>query len=399
MTLTSVRGRYYLYSLTETQGLIVSIWVVLLRARGLSYTAIGALGALYWAVLVFAEVPTGYVGDRVGRRASLFVSGLMTAAGIGALGIVHTVTLFAIALAMWAVGTALRSGCADAWLYDVLTVHDATTEYTRIRGQGQGVKFIASATTALLGSFLYVQSHTLPFLLTAGLLCVNALVVLTLPAACSVVKRNGGAVASESPMKTSTRTGLTALTSPPLRGFVFYTVMLFGLVEVARTFVQPIVVGERVGLPVVVLGGLYAGFNIAGAAASAATDRIERTLGIRRWFLVVPPVLAVSFCSLPLVPMLAVPSFVGMQAVWRVSQTLQISVVNEHVESPRRATLLSAVSMIGGIAAIVFRAVGGMLADRVGPLVMLAILAAAFLIIVIPFLLVTPIIGSATATR
>ena len=344
---------------------------------------------------MFAEVPTGYVGDRVGRRASLFVSGLGTAAGIGALGIVDTVMLFAIALTMWAVGTALRSGCVDAWLYDVLTVHNATTEYTRIRGQGQGMKFMASATTALLGGFLYVQSHAAPFLLTAGLLTVNAFLVLTLPVARPAIERNDEATLSETP----TRTGLAVLTSPTLRGFVFYTVMLFGLVEVARTFVQPIVEGERVGLPVVVLGGLYAGFNIVGAAASAATDWIERTMGIRWWFLVVPPVLAVSFCFLPLVPVLAVPSFVGMQAVWRVSQTLQISVVNKHVESPRRATLLSAVSMIGGIAAIVFRAVRGVLADRIGPLAMLAVLAAAFLIIVIPLLLVTPIIGSATAIR
>ncbi len=59
MQLQEVRWRYYLYSLTETQGLIAPVWVLVLQARGLSYTDIGFLGALYWAVLVLAEIPTG----------------------------------------------------------------------------------------------------------------------------------------------------------------------------------------------------------------------------------------------------------------------------------------------------------------------------------------------------
>nr|WP_228370972.1 MULTISPECIES: MFS transporter [unclassified Natrinema] len=94
----SLRRRYYLYSLTETQGLIAPVWVLLLQARGLSYTDIGFLGAVYWAVLVLAEIPTGYIGDRLGRRQSLLMAAVVTAVGIGGLAFAQTLGLSRLGL-------------------------------------------------------------------------------------------------------------------------------------------------------------------------------------------------------------------------------------------------------------------------------------------------------------
>jgi MFS family permease len=177
---------------------------------------------------------------------------------------------------------------------------------------------------------------------------------------------------------------------PGVRGFVAYTVLLFGLVEVARTFIQPIVVGEQVGLPVAAVGGLYASFNLVAAGASATTGRIEATFGRRRWFLVAPFLLAGSFVLLPVAPVLAIPSFVGMEVVWQVSKTFQSGVVNERSPDRRRATILSVVSMAGGVAAIGFRAIGGVLADLRGPLLMLAALALLFAVGAGALLTITP---------
>lgn len=375
MQMRGLRWRYYLYSLTETQGLIAPVWVLLLQARGLSYTDIGLLGALYWAVLVSVEIPTGYVGDRLGRRRSLFISALVTAAGVGGLALAHTLVPFAIALATWAVGITFRSGTADAWLYSALSKGGKAGTYTTIRGRGRAVKLAATAVTAVIGGFLYSRLLVAPFLLTAGLLGINAVVVLSFP----TVTDNQERAQSGSLRLSTTRRELTHVFSQPgVRSFVGYTVLLFGLVEVARTFVQPIVVGDQVGLPVIAVGILYASFNTVAAGASAVTGEIERALGLRRWFLIAPFLLAGSFILLPVTPAFAVPAFIGMEAIWQVSQTFQSSVVNKRTQDRRRATILSVVSMAGGVVAIAFRAIGGVLADLFDPLVMLALLAIGF---------------------
>jgi MFS family permease len=79
-----------------------------------------------------------------------------------------------------------------------------------------------------------------------------------------------------------------------------------------------------------------------------------------------------------------------MEAIWQVSKTFQSSVVNERSPDRRRATILSVVSMAGGVAAISFRAIGGVLADLRGPLLMLAVLALVFAVGAGVLLTVTP---------
>lgn len=382
-----IRWRYYWYSLTETQGLIAPVWVLLLQARGLSYTDIGFLGALYWAALVLAEIPTGYIGDRLGRRQSLLMAAVVTAVGIGGLAFAQTLVPLAFGLATWAVGITFRSGTADAWLYDALEQFGASDTYTHVRGRGQALKLAATAVTAIIGSVLYSRLIIAPFVLTAGLLAVNAVIVFSLPA----VSDDSSQSQSESWRLSTTRRDLKHLLDQPgVRSFVGYTILLFGLVEVAKTFIQPIVVGNQVGLPVAAVGGLYASFNIVAAGASATTGRIERTIGRRGWFLVAPFLLAGSFILLPVVPALAVPSFIGMEAIWKVSQTFQYSVVNERTPDRRRATILSVVSLGGGVSAITFRAIGGVVADMSGPLLMLAMLALVFILGAGVLLAVTP---------
>jgi predicted MFS family arabinose efflux permease len=241
---------------------------------------------------------------------------------------------------------------------------------------------------------LYSRLVIAPFFLTAGLLGINAAIVLSFP---TVTDSENNQSRSELKRLTTLRRELERVfRQPSVRSFVVYTVLLFGLVEVARTFIQPIVIGDQMGLSVVAVGGLYASFNIVAAGASAVTGGIERVVGIRRWFLISPFLLAGSFVLLPVVPAVAVLSFIGMEAIWQVSRTFQSGVINDRTGDHRRATVLSVVSMMGGIAAIASRAVGGVLADKYGPLVMLALLGLVFIVFSGGLLGTTPLLNFET---
>src|SRR5215213_1747178 len=85
--------RFYLYRFFIEFQLWFSIWVVYLQEkRGLSLTQITAVDSVFWLVIVFAEMPTGAVADRWGRKMSLL---------LGALGFAASVFLFGLATSFW----------------------------------------------------------------------------------------------------------------------------------------------------------------------------------------------------------------------------------------------------------------------------------------------------------
>ena len=57
----------------------VPIWVVFLQGKGVALTQIGVLEGFAWLLTALAEVPTGAVADRWGRKASIAMGGLLYA--------------------------------------------------------------------------------------------------------------------------------------------------------------------------------------------------------------------------------------------------------------------------------------------------------------------------------
>lgn len=68
--------KYYLYKSTKSVEFYRPIMYLFFLAQGLSFTQIAILEALYNLTTVLGEIPTGYVGDRLGRRNSSHRRGL-----------------------------------------------------------------------------------------------------------------------------------------------------------------------------------------------------------------------------------------------------------------------------------------------------------------------------------
>jgi len=65
--------KYYLYKATKAVEFYRPVMYLYFLSQGLSFTQIALLEAAYNVTTVLGEVPTGYVGDRIGRRDSLLV--------------------------------------------------------------------------------------------------------------------------------------------------------------------------------------------------------------------------------------------------------------------------------------------------------------------------------------
>src|SRR5688572_26215708 len=100
-----------------------------MAARGLEFDEIMVLSALYSAVVIFVEIPTGAMADRMGRRVTMMAGALaMVAACLVSFG-AHSFAAFALAEALAAISISLCSGADSAYLFDLLAADGRAEEY------------------------------------------------------------------------------------------------------------------------------------------------------------------------------------------------------------------------------------------------------------------------------
>ncbi|PSP76142.1 MFS transporter [Halobacteriales archaeon QS_1_68_20] len=382
-TSTVVR-RFYLYRATTSVGFVTPVYTLFLLFKDLTYTQIGVLGALSAVLVLVGEVPTGYVGDRVGRRDSMLLASLLSSTSLAGFVFVETFAGFVVVYVPWALGLAFASGSNDAWLYDALSERLAEEKFTRIRGRAGAVQRWTSVVTMIAGSVLFVFDPVVPFVAAAVLNATGAVVLLSLP-------RNRQSLEGDTLAVREAMGVLRAdLTAPPLRAFVAYVALSFGLISVANVYVQPITVGVLDGrlstLPVVgevpvaaTLGLMYAGFTAVAAVASYYAGAVEDLLGLRGAALALPFGTAAALVVPLVVPAFAIPAFFVMRASGTVFRPIANRYVNDHTGSAGRATVLSAASMVYALVRTPLKVGAGLLADATGEIPAVATLALGFL--------------------
>ncbi|ELZ25031.1 Major Facilitator Superfamily transporter [Halosimplex carlsbadense 2-9-1] len=380
--------RYYLFQALAAVGFVSPIFALFVL-RDLTYPQYGTLSAVYSLVLVAGEIPTGYVGDRVGRRDTLVASKVTMAASLLGFLAVDSFASYLAVYVLWAVGIALSSGTGGAWLYEVLESTVGEEQFTTVRGRGQSIARWSSAVTTLLGAVLYGVDPSAPFLAAGGLMLVSAAVIATLP---RTEQFEAGETAGPS-VREAVPLLRDRIARPPLRSFVAFAALLFGVVGAGNQYVQPIavavaegadlaalpVVGAvaavgRASLPVDIpvtaatgLGPLYASFALVAGAVSYYAGPIEARFGLSRVLGAAAVVLVVG-TLLPLaVPLAAFATFYLLRAVHYLLRPMVENHVNGHVDDVGRATVLSAVSMVFGLARTPFVVLAGVAAGARGP--------------------------------
>ncbi len=375
---------YYLYRATLSEGFIYPVVTLFLLARDLTVAEVGLVNGVFFGAVVLAEIPTGYVGDRIGRRDSLVVSTLVITAAILGFTVAESLAGFVAVYAVWGVGLTLRSGSGSAWLYDTLDERLDTDEFARISGRGTAAFLVASGAMAVAGSYVYQFDRELPFFATAAVTASGALVLLTVPETDAYAEGETPTLTLADVRETVTE----RFAAPPLRAFIPFTAVLLAVPEFVDLYVQPISVA--VGVPEARLGYLYAAFMLVTGVASYFVDRVRAAVGICGWFRVAPPLLGLGLAATGLLPVLAIPAFVLLRAVKNVSYAFRGQYLNDHLPSLGRATVLSTASMVYGLAFLLARVAGGALADAVGARESVAVVGLTLAVVASGWWLVAP---------
>ena len=374
-TSSSVR-KYYAYKATKAVEFYRPIMYLFLLAQDLSFTQIAILEATYNVTTVVGEVPTGYVGDRVGRRNSLLVGTMVIAGTLVGIGLAESFPAFVVLYAVWSMGYNFRSGSEDAWLYDTVTEDVDEAAFAAVRGRGESVSLAVGAAAAVVGGYLGSVDLSYPWFVAAAVTTIGAVVLLTMDDPETYEDADTDALG----MGRLLEVVREAFAQRDVRALVVYYYVLYAAVTyLVFVFLQPVFETVVVDLGVALarveslLGWFYAAYSLVGAGLSYYTGVIRDVVGMRTWFVVLPFVVGGALVGMAVVPVLALPTFLVARGLADVTRSFAAQYVNDRVDTVGRATVLSAMAMVSGLTVVPFQLGSGVISDVVSPLVALAV--------------------------
>ena len=372
---TSV-AKYYLYKSTKAVEFYRPLMYLFFLAQGLNFTQIALLEVIYNLTTLLGEIPTGYIGDRVGRRNSLLTGTALISLTLLGIGLSNSFWALAVLYVCWSMGYNFRSGSEDAWLYDTLTDDLSEDEFAHVRGRGESIALAIGAGAAIIGGYLGSIDLSYPWFVAAAVTAIGVFVLLTIDESEAYERTDTTELSFRRTLSIIQQT----IARRNIRAFVLYYYVLYAAVTyLVFVFLQPIF--ETVVLEFGVsqsrvrslLGWFYAAYSLFGAGLSYYTGAIRTRLGLRTWFLWLPFVVGGALVGMYFVPVLALPTFLLIRGLSDVTQSFASQYINDRTETAGRATVLSAMAMISGLAVVPFQLGSGIISDIVSPLFALAV--------------------------
>jgi len=310
------------------------LYVLLFADLGLSEARISALFAIWTAVAVVAEVPSGALADRFGRRRALVSAGLLQAAGYALWTAAPGFGGFAAGFVLWGVGGSLVSGAQEALLHDGLAAAGAQDRYARVQGWVTAAALVAELPAALAATVLFgLGGYPLVGWVSVGVCLAAAGLASRLPEPPRDEDED-----EEQSWAATLRAGLAeAAAVPAVRRAVVAAGVLSGLDAVEEYL--PLLAGG-LGVPTRLVPLATLGIGLVAAGGAALAGRAAR-LGPRA----LAALLAAAVLALLAAGALAAPAGLVALAVfyglYRMVDVVVDARLQERIEGPARATVTS----------------------------------------------------------
>ena len=312
--------------------------------HGIDDVGYGIVIAVYYATMVAAEVPTGMLADRFGRRPMLIAGPLLLAVGFATVLAWPSFSGFCVGEALLGLGHAVLSGPPAALLFESLEARGRAHEYHRNEAVVNTLRLLGTAGSFLLGGLLVAAFDIPAAILATTALCIGAAI-----AGASVAEspaRGGDPAARRALLATACR----EFHAPQVRWIGAYYVVLFCLLRFPFHTYQPFLARAGADDPLFV-GGLFFALNVVAAPFSRMTPWLVARAGHRALFWSMPVVIAVSLVAMAgNAGAFGIALFFVHQIPFGTHWAIVHDWINHRIGGASRATVLSAMSFAGRIA-------------------------------------------------
>ncbi|MFX1236478.1 MAG: MFS transporter, partial [Promethearchaeota archaeon] len=321
----------------------------------LTFVEIMYLQAYFWIMILLFEIPCGAISDYLGRKYSLFLAGITTAAGAAIYSITPHIGMFILAETLWAFGEALFSGTNTAIIHDTLKMEGREKELDKIVARSISFLLIGIGIAAPIGSLLtliipiqfVMMLMSIPFVM-------GGCVALTLKEPKHDLENN---VKRSESYISIIKSGMKELKQKKqLRILAFDQMIGEGLIFTVFWTFQPYL--EEFGFLLAYFGFVSTLMIISQLLFVNLVPKLNDKISNKKRFLFVFTMIpGIGFFLLAVLRLVFCVILLFMIIVgFGISRSfIYVNSINKHIESNNRATVLSTISMIGTcIKAIVF---------------------------------------------
>lgn len=373
-------GRFCAYAALRNLRFFDPFLVLFLLADlKLDYATVGLVIAWHKGLLAAFEVPLAVIADRYGRRRTLvasFVTSALAMLGLFAAARVPSPLVPVLgALAVYAVGEALRTGTHKAIMLDWLTRRGERERKVAVIGTTRFFSKTSEGLAALIGgAVVWLGGQYAPlFAASAVPTALGALLVASYP---RVLDEDGPAEKSPKSKKADgpgVGGRLKAMARPGLLAVVVPSILFESQIKLAASWLQPALAQGIEDLDLTVAGGIgamvYGAWHLAsgllaGSAALASSRLVARAGGPARALTVahVLAALALAATAAGLIGGLLAPGLIfmmGLAALQNARRPIFIAAIDDVMDPRWRATTLSVESQArAGAHAVTAAAVG-----------------------------------------
>lgn len=356
---------------------ILTIFLVLNR---LSATEIGIIFAVGTILGLILEVPSGAIADRIGRKPSMAIASTGWALSMLIFWVGDSFTAFLLANTIyWAAGS-LWSGTHEAFIYETLQELKRENEIKKIVGKAL---FISQVTTGILFVCIPIIAKfylTLPFLLNTIVFIFTTILTLTL----LEPRRTKSVLESE---VGKDFLGFKTFFSNP---FLLSTGLVFGFIGGINLILEDFrqVYLGAIHLDIVYFGLVYLALRIITGFFGMNVWRIEKAIGKRITFLLVPLSSLVAYIALMLINSLYGLLFIALDGIQEgLSRPMEQEYLNKAMKDSKRATMLSIYNLITNLVGAVAVFFAGIVIDYGGINKGFMFAAILFVVAVIPLVI------------
>ncbi len=160
----NVRLLYFHNFLTDFRFSTPFVVIYLAEVAG-SYTAAMTLLSVEMASMALAQIPTGLLSDRIGRRRTIALGSCAAAAGLAGYALASGMPLLVTGAVLLGLSGSLFSGNNDALLYESLKEQERAKEFHHYQGRISSMFQLALGLSALCASLMTDYGLRLIFLL------------------------------------------------------------------------------------------------------------------------------------------------------------------------------------------------------------------------------------------
>lgn len=352
----------YTHSIFTQMLFLLPVVVPYYHSIGLTFRDFLLGEAFFSAVVLLAEVPSGWISDVWKRRTTLMCGALFGMIGLSGLMIADSFWEATISQGIIGIAVALNSGTNTALLYDSLYEQGRADEYRRIDGARHGFGIYGTAFSCIAGGFLFSIHPKLPLL-------ADVLVLLIAMFAIANVKepvRHQKSVEKHvfHDMWVTLKYALSG--HPEITGIIMLSTVILCTTKLMLWSQQPYY--QMLGIPVEWFGTIAAAMYVLGGIGGQFGHKIDHW-GSNRTALGFIAVALMSACfGLIVFPNMwtALPLFLVGLLGYAMGQPRINAAINGHVGSERRATILSTASLMVHLLFIPTSAIVGWISEQGG---------------------------------